>query len=112
MVFLCERLINWLLNVIIYIENRGDILDLIIIFFRDVLDGPLYIVVAIICGILICSCIGYLGEQYLNSQKERKEYEETHAALGGDIAIPVNPSASVVSGEATPTVVVDPNQVQ
>ena len=28
------------------------------------------ILLKLICGILICSCIGYLGEQYLNKQKE------------------------------------------
>lgn len=74
-----------LLNVIIYIENRGDILDFIITFFRDVLDGPLYTGVAITCGILICSCIGYLGEQYLNNQKLKKEYEATHTTLAASV---------------------------
>ena len=56
-------------------------MDFIISFFRDVLDGPLYIVVAILCGILICSCIGYLGERYLKKQEAKKLYEETHAAI-------------------------------
>ena len=60
-------------------------MDFIIAFFRDVLDGPLYIGIAITCGILICSCIGYLGEQYLNKQKEKKEYEATHAAIAGEV---------------------------
>lgn len=44
-------------------------MDFMIVFFRDILDGPLYIVVASICSILICSCIGYLGERYLNEKK-------------------------------------------
>ena len=44
-------------------------MDFMIVFFRDILDGPLYIVVASICSILICSCIGYLGERYLNDKK-------------------------------------------
>lgn len=56
-------------------------MDLIIGFFRDVLDGPLYIIVTIICVILICSCIGYLAEQSLNKKKKKKEYEETHATV-------------------------------
>ena len=49
-------------------------MDFIITFFRDVLNGPLYIGVSIVCGILICSCIGYLGEQYLNKQKELNQF--------------------------------------
>ena len=56
-------------------------MDFIISFFRDFLDGPLYIVVTVICVILICSCIGYLGEQYLKSQEEKKAFEATHAAI-------------------------------
>ena len=83
-------------------------MDLIITFFRDVLSGPLYIVVSIVCGILICSCIGYLGEQYLNKQKEKKEYEATHAAIAGDMvdtsafaAASVQQPAGVTSAEQT-----------
>ena len=44
-------------------------MDFIIMFFRDILDGPLYIIVAIISGILICSCIGYMAEVSLNKKK-------------------------------------------
>lgn len=39
-------------------------MDYVVIFFRDILDGPLYIVVSIISVILICSCIGYMAEQH------------------------------------------------
>ena len=60
-------------------------MDFFISFFRDILDGPLYIAVAIICGVLICSCIGYLGEQYLNKQKEKKEFDATHAAVDSQV---------------------------
>lgn len=56
-------------------------MDFIITFFRDILDGPLYIIVAIISGILICSCIGYMAEVSLNKKKAKKEYEESHADL-------------------------------
>lgn len=65
-------------------------MDLIISFFRDVLDGPLYTGVAITCGILICSCIGYLGEQYLNKQKEKAEFDKTHAAVATESGVAVN----------------------
>lgn len=59
-------------------------MDFIITFFRDVLDGPLYIGITVICGILICSCIGYLGEQYLNKKKAKEEYDSTHTAIVND----------------------------
>lgn len=55
-------------------KDRGDILDFIVTFFRDILDGPLYIVVVILNIILICSCIGYLGERYLNNKKKKESY--------------------------------------
>ena len=32
----------------------------IIHFFRDILDGPLYVIVVIISILLLCVCIGYL----------------------------------------------------
>lgn len=38
-------------------------MDIIVIFFRDILDGPLYFIVSLLSLILICSCIGYMAEQ-------------------------------------------------
>lgn len=54
-------------------------MDFVIVFFRDVLDGPLYIAVSIICSILICSCIGYMGEKYLSEKKEGEDFASKHA---------------------------------
>lgn len=54
-------------------------MDFVIVFFRDVLDGPLYIAVSIICSILICSCIGYMGEKYLVEKKEGEDFASKHA---------------------------------
>lgn len=45
-------------------------MDIIITFFRDILDGPLYIIVALLSGFFLCACIGYLAEQ---SQLKRQE---------------------------------------
>ena len=56
-------------------------MDFFITFFRDVLDGTLYTVVSIICGILFCSCIGYLAEVHFNKKKEAIEYQNTHAEV-------------------------------
>ena len=61
-----------------------NILDYIISFFRDVLDGPLYTGVAIICGILICACIGCIGKQYSQKKKEKEEFNSTHVAVSSD----------------------------
>ena len=55
------------------------LVDFVINFFRDTLDGPVYVFVSVLCGILICSCIGYLGEQYLKKKESEKEFNETHA---------------------------------
>ncbi len=56
-------------------------MNFIIKFFRDVLDGPLYIVVSIISGILICSCIGYLAEVSINKKKAKQQYDASHTTI-------------------------------
>lgn len=56
-------------------------MDIIIVFFRDILDGPLYIVLFILNTIFICSCIGYLGEQYLNNKKQKEKFEQSHVDI-------------------------------
>ena len=60
-------------------------MDFVIVFFRDVLNGPLYYVIAVINSILICSCIGYMGERYLNEKKIRLEHAATHAAIANSV---------------------------
>lgn len=97
---------NWLINlfenVMIVIEDRGGIMDFIITFFRDVLDGPLYIGVVVLNSILICSCIGYLGEQYLNKQKQKQEYEATHVNVATNVnAAGVQQQVMSVNGDVT-----------
>ncbi len=66
-----------MLNDIIYYENRGAKMDFIVVFFRDVLDGPLYVAVAIINSLLICSCIGYLADNYLKVKESKEKYYNT-----------------------------------
>lgn len=56
-------------------------MDFFITFFRDILDGPTYTIVSIICGILFCSCIGYLAEVHFNKKKQAIEYQNTHAEV-------------------------------
>ncbi len=55
-------------------------MDFVIVFFRDVLDGPLYIAVSVVCSILICSCIGYMGERYLEEKKQGEEFASKHVS--------------------------------
>ena len=59
-------------------------MDFVIVFFRDVLDGPVYIAVSIVCSILICSCIGYMGEKYLDEKKQGEDFVSKHASVGDD----------------------------
>ena len=59
-------------------------MDFVIVFFRDVLDGPVYIAVSIVCSILICSCIGYMGEKYLDEKKQGEDFASKHASVGDD----------------------------
>lgn len=49
-------------------------MDSFVKFFRDTLNGPLYIVVVVICVILIFACIGYLAEKSINAKKEKEKY--------------------------------------
>ncbi|MBQ8131757.1 MAG: hypothetical protein IJ193_04635 [Bacilli bacterium] len=79
-------------------------MDFIIVFFRDILSGPLYIVICVINSILICSCIGYLGEQYLNKKNATTQYNNTYAAVGNNTGVSAGqsvPGAAPVAPQAT-----------
>lgn len=76
-------------------------MEIIITFFRDVLNGPAYIVVAIISGILICSCIGYLAEKKINEKKERSKYVQIDNSH-------VNPAPQVTQAQIPQTQVAPP----
>ena len=52
-------------------------MDFIVVFFRDILDGPLYIAIVVINSILICSCIGYLADNYLKRKQAQENYNNT-----------------------------------
>ena len=57
-------------------------MDQFISFFRDTLDGPLYIVVVVIAIILFFACIGYLAEKSINNKKEKEKYAEVNSSEG------------------------------
>ncbi len=56
-------------------------MDIIIEFFRDTLDGQLYIITTVISTILIMACIGYLGEKYLIKKKNIEFAKKTYATV-------------------------------
>lgn len=77
-------------------------MDFIIVFFRDILDGPLYIAIVVINSILICSCIGYLGEQYLNRKKSQAKFDSTYATVNNNSnAVGVPPVQTVEQANTT-----------
>lgn len=70
----------------------------IIHFFRDILDGPLYVIVVIISILLLCVCIGYLIDI---RQKRQHIYKEQEINSNQD-AVVLNTNSevkSVYSGE-------------
>ena len=86
-------------NVIINNEDRGDKLDLIISFFRDILSGPLYIVVVVISVIGIMACSGYLAEATLKQKELEKKQKEMYAHV------------HLLPSDANDSSVVDPSSV-
>lgn len=70
----------------------------IIHFFRDILDGPLYVIVVIISILLLCVCIGYLIDV---RQKRQHIYKEQEINSNHDaVALNTNSEVkSVYSGE-------------
>ena len=52
-------------------------------FFRDILDGPLYLIVAVVCIILIMAIIGFIMER----KKLEKEEKEKKVVVDGTTPI-------------------------
>lgn len=83
-------------------------MDFIITFFRDILDGPIYIIVTVICSILICACIGYLAEKKQKKRQEKEQYVEVStASIPSTTVSSVVPTAPVVPSTAS-TIVATP----
>ena len=53
-------------------------MEFLLWFFRDFLDGPLYIILVIFSIILICAGIGYFAEKELNRKKEREKMRSNY----------------------------------
>lgn len=63
-------------------------MEQIIHFFRDTLDGPVYIAVAVVAGILLCACIGYLAEKSIKRKKMEKEGDSNAPVMETKITTP------------------------
>ena len=79
-------------------------MDSFVIFFRDTLDGPLYIVVVIVAVILLFACIGYLAEKSINRKKEAARYAE----VSQDTVVIKPVDEASASATPNPTVVAVP----
>ncbi len=64
-------------------------------FFRDILDGPFYYIIAIICIFFIMAIIGFLMER----KKLEKEMKERTAVI--DQKIPISPITPVEVSESS-----------
>lgn len=64
-------------------------LDIIISFFRDVLSGPVYIVVLVVGIIGICACIGYLAEETMKRKELADKQNKMYASVS-DVATTQN----------------------
>lgn len=74
-------------------------MDIIVVFFRDILDGPLYIIVALISGILFCSCIGYLAEQNNLKKAAKEKFNNSYATVANidnSVTVTTTPDQSSV----------------
>ena len=54
-------------------------------FFRDFLDGPLYIIVVIINTILICAGIGYFAEKSQIQKKKKQEFNNNYVPYNNQV---------------------------
>ena len=70
-------------------------------FFRDVLDGPVYFVLFVVCIILIMSILGFIMERL----KLHKEENDKRVVVGGTASIePVRTREVILSTKEEPVV--------
>lgn len=70
-------------------------------FFRDVLDGPVYFVLFVVCIILIMSILGFIMERL----KLQKEENDKRVVVGGTASIePVRTREVILSTKEEPVI--------
>lgn len=70
-------------------------MEFFVTFFRDIIDGPAYIIVTVVAAILLCACIGYLAEKKLKSKKQT-----TSNAAKNNVQTPSNPNIAQPTSQA------------
>ncbi|MBQ2639717.1 MAG: hypothetical protein IJF92_03035 [Bacilli bacterium] len=76
-------------------------MDVFIAFFRDVLDGPIYITSTVISVILICAGIGYFAEKKQNREQAEKKFNDTHVKIENTHANETNNNVSTGAQKTT-----------
>lgn len=64
-------------------------MDLIVTFFRDILDGTTYVVVCSISAVLLCACIGYLAEKKILKKEAEQGTNNTQLNVNNN-PLPTN----------------------
>ena len=75
-------------------------MDAIIGFFRDTLDGPIYIVWVVGCLILIFACIGYLAEKGIKNKKEKEKYASVSGSDNTSVVSSVSEEVSPLTDQS------------
>ena len=76
-------------------------MDAIIGFFRDILDGPIYIVWVVGCLILIFACIGYLAEKGIKNKKEKEKYASVSGSDNTSVVSSVSEEVSPLTDQSS-----------
>lgn len=84
-------------------------------FFRDFLDGPLYIIVLIINTILICAGIGYFAEKSQIQKKKKQEFDNNYVSISNPttnnnfVNQDINTNSNVINGNIKNAVAINNN---
>lgn len=97
-------------------------MEFLLWFFRDFLDGPLYIIVVIINTILICAGIGYFAEKSQIQKKKKQEFDNNYVSVSNpttqnintnynSINQDINTNSNVINGNIQNAIAINNNQV-
>ncbi len=77
-------------------------MEAIVVFFRDVLSGTLYIIVSIVCFILICICIWQLIRRNRKAKEMEEQFASSHVVMinakGEEETVEVSSSVPITQG--------------
>lgn len=77
-------------------------MEAIVIFFRDVLSGTVYIIVSIVCFILICICVWQLIRRNRKAKEVEEQFASSHVVMindkGEEETVEVSSSVPITRG--------------